>query len=57
LKALSDKLGAFTPLKELYDLKTADDGGKLRIIGYSRVGVNFKEWKCRVEQYSKLRKT
>jgi len=40
-KALSDKLGSFTPLKEPYDLRTADEGGRLRIIGYSRVGVIF----------------
>ena len=41
-KALSDKLGAFTPLEEPYDLRTADEGGRLRIIGYSRVGVVFQ---------------
>jgi len=41
-RALSDELGAFTPLKEPYDLRTADEGGKLRIIGYSRVGVAFQ---------------
>ena len=41
-KALSDELGAFTPLKEPYDLRTADESGKLRIIGYSRVGVTFQ---------------
>jgi hypothetical protein len=41
-KALSDKLGSFTPLKEPYDLRTADEGGRLRIIGYSRVGVIFQ---------------
>jgi predicted aspartyl protease len=26
-RALSDKLGAFTPLKEPYDSRTADEGG------------------------------
>jgi len=41
-KALSDKLDAFTPLKEPYDLRTADEGGRLRIIGYSRLGVTFQ---------------
>jgi hypothetical protein len=41
-RALSDELGAFTPLKEPYDLRTADEGGRLRIIGYSRVGVVFQ---------------
>ena len=41
-KALSDALGAFTPLKEPYELRTADEEGRLRIIGYCRVGVTFQ---------------
>jgi len=41
-RALSDKLGAFTPLRETYDLRTADEGGKLKVIGYSRVGIVFQ---------------
>ncbi|MCC6042740.1 MAG: retropepsin-like domain-containing protein [Candidatus Verstraetearchaeota archaeon] len=41
-KALSDELGAFTPLKEPYELRTADEGGRLRIVGYSRVEVAFQ---------------
>lgn len=32
-KRLSDELGAFTPLKEPYELRTADKEGKLRICG------------------------
>lgn len=32
-KRLSDELGAFTPLKEPYELRTADKEGKLRITG------------------------
>jgi len=32
-KALSDELGAFTPLKEPYELRTADEGGRLRVVG------------------------
>jgi predicted aspartyl protease len=41
-KALSDELSAFTPLKEPYELRTADEGGRLRIVGYSRVKVVFQ---------------
>ena len=41
-KALSDALGAFTPLKEPYELRTADEEGRLRIVGYCRVGVAFQ---------------
>lgn len=41
-KALSDALGAFTPLKEPYELRTADEGGRLRVVGYCRVGVVFQ---------------
>ena len=41
-KALSDALGAFTPLKEPYELRTAEEGGRLKIVGYCRVGVTFQ---------------
>ncbi len=41
-KALSDALGAFMPLKEPYELRTADEEGRLRIVGYCRVGVTFQ---------------
>jgi hypothetical protein len=41
-KALSDALGAFTPLKEPYELRTADEEGRLRIVGYCRVGAVFQ---------------
>ena len=41
-KALSDALGAFTPLKEPYELRTADEEGRLRIVGYCRVGATFQ---------------
>jgi len=41
-KELADKLGAFVPLKEPYELRTADEKGKLRIIGYCRVEVVFQ---------------
>jgi len=41
-KELADKLGAFIPLKEPYELRTADKKGKLRIIGYCRVEVVFQ---------------
>jgi hypothetical protein len=38
-RALSDELGVFTPLEKPYDLRTADEGGRLRIVGYCRVGI------------------
>ena len=41
-RSLSDKLGAFTQLEKPYDLRTADEDGGLRIMGYSRVGVVFQ---------------
>jgi hypothetical protein len=41
-KALSDELGAFTPLKEPYELRTADEGGRLRVVDYSKVRVAFQ---------------
>jgi hypothetical protein len=41
-KALSDALGAFVPLKEPYELRTADEEGGLRIVGYCRVGAVFQ---------------
>ena len=41
-KRLADELGAFTPLKKPYELRTADREGRLRIIGYCRVDVVFQ---------------
>jgi len=41
-KGLADKLGAFIPLKETYELRTADEKGGLKIVGYCRVDVVFQ---------------
>jgi len=41
-KGLADKLGAFIPLKEPYELRTADERGRLKIVGYCRVEVLFQ---------------
>ena len=41
-RPLSDELGAFTPLKEPYELRTTDEDGRSRIVGYSRVEVAFQ---------------
>jgi len=41
-KELADKLGAFIPLKEPYELRTADEKGRLKIVGYCRVEVVFQ---------------
>jgi hypothetical protein len=49
-RALSDELGAFTPLEKPYDLRTADEGGRLRIVGYCRVGLFFRAWRCPAER-------
>jgi len=41
-KKLSEELNAFTPLKEPYELRTADKEGKLRITGFCNVDVVFQ---------------
>jgi len=42
-KKIADELGAFIPLREPYELRTADEEGRLRIVGMCRVGVVFQE--------------
>jgi len=41
-KKLAEKVGAFTHFEKPYDIRTADREGKLRIIGYCRLGVRFQ---------------
>jgi predicted aspartyl protease len=41
-RRLADYLGAFTPLQKPYELRTADRGGRLRIVGYCNVDVTFE---------------
>ncbi len=41
-KRLADKLGALIPLKEPYELRTADEGGRLKIVGRCMVDVVFQ---------------
>jgi len=41
-KRLADHLGAFTPLKKPYELRTADRDGGLKIIGYCNVDIAFE---------------
>jgi predicted aspartyl protease len=41
-KRVSEDLGAFTPLKKPYELKTADKEGKLRIKGFCNLDVVFQ---------------
>jgi predicted aspartyl protease len=41
-KGLADELRVFIPLKEPYELKTADKDGRLRVIGMCRVDVVFQ---------------
>ncbi|MEM0450935.1 MAG: retropepsin-like aspartic protease [Nitrososphaerota archaeon] len=41
-KTVAEELGAFIPLSEPYELRTADEGGRLRIIGMCRVKVVFQ---------------
>jgi len=41
-KELADKIGAFVPLKEPYELRTADEKGRLKIIGRCMVDVMFQ---------------
>jgi len=39
---LANKLKALTALEEAYELRTANKEGKLKIMGYCRVGVAFQ---------------
>ncbi len=41
-KRLAEKMGAFIPFEKPYDIRTADKEGKLRLIGYCRLGVKFQ---------------
>ena len=41
-KRLANELGAFIPIEEPYELRTADEKGRLRIIGRCMVGVVFQ---------------
>jgi len=41
-KRIADMLGAFTPLKKPYTLKTANQGGELKIVGFCNVDVVFQ---------------
>jgi len=41
-KRLVEKLNAFIPLKELYELRTVDEGRRLKIIGRCMVNVEFQ---------------
>jgi len=41
-KRLAEKIGAFTPFEKPYTIRTADREGKLRLIGYCRLGVIFQ---------------
>ena len=41
-KRIAEQLGAFTPLKKPYELRTADKEGKLRIIGYCNLDIIFQ---------------
>jgi hypothetical protein len=41
-KRIEEQLGAFTPLKKPYELRTADKEGKLKIIGYCNLDIIFQ---------------
>jgi predicted aspartyl protease len=41
-KRLAEKLNALIPLKEPYELRTADEEGRLKIIGRCMVNVEFQ---------------
>ncbi len=41
-KKLADELKTFIPLKEPYELRTAGERGRLKIVGMCRVGVVFQ---------------
>ncbi len=41
-KRIADELGAFIPLKEPYELRTADEEGRLKIVGRCMVDIVFQ---------------
>ena len=41
-RELADELGVFVSLKKPYELKTADEGGRLKIVGRCMVDVAFQ---------------
>jgi predicted aspartyl protease len=41
-KGLAEELGAIIPLREPYELRTADEEGRLRIVGRCMVDVEFQ---------------
>ena len=41
-KDLSDELGSFIPSERVYELRTADEEGRLRILGHCVSGVIFQ---------------
>jgi len=41
-KELAERLNALIPLKEPYEIRTADDEGRLRIVGRCMVDVEFQ---------------
>jgi hypothetical protein len=41
-KDLAERLGSPIPLKEPYELKTADKGGKLKIVGRCMANITFQ---------------
>jgi predicted aspartyl protease len=41
-KGLAERLGALIPLREPYEIRTADEEGRLRIVGRCMVDVEFQ---------------
>jgi len=41
-KRLADELRAFIPLKEPYELRTADEEGRLKVVGRCMVDITFQ---------------
>jgi predicted aspartyl protease len=41
-KRIAEQLGAFTPLKKPYELRTADKERRLKIIGYCNLDIMFQ---------------
>ena len=55
-KRFAEMLNAFIPLKEPYELRTADEEGRLKIIGRCMVNVEFQGVKCLVVWFLRLLK-
>ena len=56
-KGLAEELGAIIPPREPYELRTADEEGRLRIVGRCMVDVEFQGVECPATSSSRSPRT